>query len=54
MFRKIGITNSEASAVYGNKFTDKMLYDGITSISNGGYILHPQMEDGQLVVFHNG
>ncbi len=29
--KKVGITNSEASAVYGNIATDKMLYDGISS-----------------------
>ncbi|MFZ1292295.1 MAG: discoidin domain-containing protein, partial [Melioribacteraceae bacterium] len=33
---KINITGTEASSVTGEQFTDKMLYDGITSTSNGG------------------
>ncbi len=33
---QVNIVNSVASAVTGNEYTDKMLYDGITSSSNGG------------------
>ncbi|MBK7105246.1 MAG: T9SS type A sorting domain-containing protein [Ignavibacteriae bacterium] len=33
---KINITGTEASAVTGEQYTDTMLYDGITSMSNGG------------------
>jgi hypothetical protein len=33
---KVSIMGSEASAVYGDKFTDEMLFDGIHSTTNSG------------------
>lgn len=45
---QFAIENSVASAVYGEKFTDKMLYDGITSMSNGGN--YTSSSDGRWAV----
>jgi hypothetical protein len=45
---KVNIVGSEASEVYGDKFTDTMLYDGITSSSNGGE--YSSGDDGRWAV----
>lgn len=45
---KVNIVGSNASAVYEDKFTDKMLYDGITSLSNGGN--YSSSDDGRWAV----
>ncbi|MBK8944286.1 MAG: T9SS type A sorting domain-containing protein [Ignavibacteriae bacterium] len=45
---KINIIGSEASAISGEKFTDKMLYDGISPESNGGE--YSSSSDGRWAV----